>query len=308
MGIHGLILVIDLSPLMPTVDYRPRYRSVTVALTDSKPRRPISAVPEKSAASSPAPVPEPAKPPKIEIKHVPSIKKENPSSTPQSVTSPDNAPVKTPPVPPPTPIPEPVKPPQFEKKPVRLQKKRPPPETPPQKKSSPRSPQPRRSLKKTPVKKTDPKSAPSTVSESLPRKKPPVQKPQAEKRLGHPGPRPSSPSAGSGSKQTRMEPDAADTDASKQGLQKAVPLYQYNPSPKYPRRALKRGWQGIVLLDVLVDRTGAVKGLRIARSSGFSILDQAASDAVNDWRFKPGMRDGETVEMWIRVPVRFQLD
>jgi len=38
----------------------------------------------------------------------------------------------------------------------------------------------------------------------------------------------------------------------------AVPLYKVNPPPEYPRLARKRGYQGTVVLDVLVDQNGKV--------------------------------------------------
>jgi protein TonB len=72
--------------------------------------------------------------------------------------------------------------------------------------------------------------------------------------------------------------------------------------------ARKRGYQGTVVLDVLVSREGRVKEVNLSASSGYSVLDQAASTSVKTWLFDPGTRGGETVERWVKVPVRFQLD
>jgi protein TonB len=72
--------------------------------------------------------------------------------------------------------------------------------------------------------------------------------------------------------------------------------------------ARKRAYQGTVVLDVLVSREGRVKELTLSASSGYSILDQAAMASVKTWLFDPGTRGGETVDMWVKVPVRFQLD
>lgn len=90
-------------------------------------------------------------------------------------------------------------------------------------------------------------------------------------------------------------------------IQEARPLYQQNPKPKYPRIATKRGYQGTVLLEVLVNRNGSVGDLRVSTSSGYSILDRAAMKSVKDWLFVPGKRGDETVDMWVVIPVRFQL-
>jgi protein TonB len=87
----------------------------------------------------------------------------------------------------------------------------------------------------------------------------------------------------------------------------AVPIYKKNPAPKYPRIARRKGYQGTVLIDVLVNREGRVKDIRLLESSGHSILDRAALGSVRTWIFAPAMKGEEKVEMWVKVPVRFQL-
>ena len=90
-------------------------------------------------------------------------------------------------------------------------------------------------------------------------------------------------------------------------LKKATPLYKRNPAPQYPRLAKRRGYQGTVLLEVLVNPQGRVDDLKVIRSSGYSVLDKAATSSVKDWLFEPGLRGDQAVEMWVRVPVRFKL-
>jgi len=90
-------------------------------------------------------------------------------------------------------------------------------------------------------------------------------------------------------------------------IREAIPVYRKNPSPKYPRVARKRGYQGTVILEVLVNQEGKVEDLRLFRSSGYTVLDRAATASVKNWLFEPGMRGDEKVEMWVKVPVRFRL-
>jgi len=90
-------------------------------------------------------------------------------------------------------------------------------------------------------------------------------------------------------------------------IKEAIPQYRNNPLPVYPKVARRRGHQGTVLLEVLVDRNGGVRDLRVFRSSGHTTLDDAALASVKNWLFDPGMRGSRPVEMWIRLPVRFQL-
>ena len=90
-------------------------------------------------------------------------------------------------------------------------------------------------------------------------------------------------------------------------VREAAPLYRVNPPPEYPGIARKRGYQGTVVLEVLVDQNGRVGDLRLFTSSGHSILDKKAMVSVKGWLFEPGMKGDEKVEMWVRVPVCFQL-
>lgn len=91
-------------------------------------------------------------------------------------------------------------------------------------------------------------------------------------------------------------------------IREASPLYRKNPPPVYPRVARRRGHQGTVFLEVLVARNGNVKDLRLLESSGYAALDDAALASVKGWIFEPGMKGNQSVEMWVKLPVRFQLE
>jgi len=88
---------------------------------------------------------------------------------------------------------------------------------------------------------------------------------------------------------------------------RAVPTYQHNPPPEYPKMARRRGYEGTVVLEALVTREGKVKELRVLRSSGYPVLDRSAEESVREWVFEPGSVGGRKVDMWVRVPVRFEL-
>jgi protein TonB len=81
-----------------------------------------------------------------------------------------------------------------------------------------------------------------------------------------------------------------------------------NREPEYPDEAVRRGEQGLVILLIRVSPQGLVAGVDIARSSGFSLLDRAARDAVVTWRFVPAVRDGQPVPSSMPLRVNFQLD
>ncbi len=85
------------------------------------------------------------------------------------------------------------------------------------------------------------------------------------------------------------------------------PAYTYNPKPAYPRAARRRGQEGTVLLLVEVLPTGRAGKIEIERSSGFELLDTAAVEAVQGWRFLPAKRGMRAVRAWVKIPVEFNL-
>jgi len=91
-------------------------------------------------------------------------------------------------------------------------------------------------------------------------------------------------------------------------VHKAKPLDLSNIPPSYPRIAQIRGYQGTVVLRVLVNANGTVLKLNIVKSSGYWILDKSAITAVKDWKFKPGTDGYKKVDMWVEQPIRFKLE
>jgi protein TonB len=77
-------------------------------------------------------------------------------------------------------------------------------------------------------------------------------------------------------------------------------------APAYPVLARTAGIQGIVILEVVIDDRGAVMSSRVLRS--VALLDQAALDAVNRWRFEPARLNGEAIPVVMTVTVNFRLD
>jgi protein TonB len=84
--------------------------------------------------------------------------------------------------------------------------------------------------------------------------------------------------------------------------------YLRNPAPVYPQSARRSGTQGKVLLEVNVTPEGTAREVSVATSSGSSLLDDAALDAVRQWKFIPARSGGEIVEAKVIVPVEFKLN
>jgi periplasmic protein TonB len=87
----------------------------------------------------------------------------------------------------------------------------------------------------------------------------------------------------------------------------ARPLGGYQVKPRYPEAARKAGAQGITLLRVRVLENGRVGEVLIEKSAGFSELDSSAAEAVKKWLFEPARRGKEPVQVWVLLPVKFEL-
>lgn len=53
---------------------------------------------------------------------------------------------------------------------------------------------------------------------------------------------------------------------------------------------------------------GSADTVEVAESSGHPRLDDAAREAVRNWRFAPAQRGEAPVDSWLRVPIVFRLD
>lgn len=95
------------------------------------------------------------------------------------------------------------------------------------------------------------------------------------------------------------------------GLDRA-PLFDLpgldNPWPDYPRLARRRGQEGEALLAVTVLASGMPAAVELRTSSGYSLLDEAALDAVRQWRFLPALVAGQPVRAVVDVPIVFRLE
>ena len=57
--------------------------------------------------------------------------------------------------------------------------------------------------------------------------------------------------------------------------------------PKYPKLALKRGYEGILKLKILISKNGDVVDIKILKSSGYTILDKSGISAAKKSKFYP---------------------
>jgi len=75
--------------------------------------------------------------------------------------------------------------------------------------------------------------------------------------------------------------------------------------PDYTDEASRVHKEGKVVLSLIVDTAGRARNLRVVSPLGYG-LDEKAIQAVQQWRFQPGMKDGKPVNVQLNIEVEFR--
>lgn len=86
----------------------------------------------------------------------------------------------------------------------------------------------------------------------------------------------------------------------------SAPELVYKVDPEYSEQARKAKFQGTVVLNLVVQRDGGVRDIRVVQSLGLG-LDEKALEAVKQWRFRPGLKNGQPVDVSAIIEVTFRL-
>lgn len=87
-----------------------------------------------------------------------------------------------------------------------------------------------------------------------------------------------------------------------------MPRQINNVTVQYPKDALDAGIEGIVHIEMILDKNGNVENAQVSVSSGTLSLDRAALEAAKRCKFTPGMVEGRPVRMRLYKPFTFKLD
>jgi len=85
-----------------------------------------------------------------------------------------------------------------------------------------------------------------------------------------------------------------------------APKLIYKVEPKYTEAARRARIEGTVILQAIVQVDGKARDFNVIQSLEPG-LDQRAIDAVTQWRFQPGRRDGSAVALLATFVVNFRL-
>ena len=86
----------------------------------------------------------------------------------------------------------------------------------------------------------------------------------------------------------------------------SAPVVIYRVEPLYSEEARRVRYQGVVVLWAIVRKDGSLEVLKLVRGLGLG-LDESAINALKQWRFRPGMKDGIPVDVALNVEVSFTL-
>ena len=104
-----------------------------------------------------------------------------------------------------------------------------------------------------------------------------------------------------------VKPVSAPTVAPRQARLDAPPKPKRNIRPDYPKGARQRGEQGDVVLEIRVNVEGTVDDVKVAVSSGFAELDEAAVRAAKAAKFSPARSGRDPVASTARLKLQFKL-
>ena len=114
------------------------------------------------------------------------------------------------------------------------------------------------------------------------------------------------------SQSERKEKVINETEISSEGefisydIEPTVDLNELAQNVVYPEDARRAGIEGKVEVNVLINKDGTIRKTKIISSSN-ELLNQAAIDAVNKTKFKPGIKKGKPMISWLKIPIAFRL-
>nr|WP_282452166.1 energy transducer TonB [Vibrio sp. 1CM8B] len=176
--------------------------------------------------------------------------------------------------------------------------------------------------KKAITNKPQPKKVEKKVVEKKVEKKPVQKKPVTEKKVvkkerPEPVPQPVTKPEKLADKKVdkNMDESANQPQEVNQGVSNQEPVLVTKPSfsarptpPNYPRQARRRGVEGVATYEIWLDAEGKQIKQALVNSSGALMLDNAALDAIKQWKFSPHTVNGRAIAHRVQIPVRFRLD
>jgi TonB family protein len=84
------------------------------------------------------------------------------------------------------------------------------------------------------------------------------------------------------------------------------PSVSKKPTPSYSREARTAGVQGTVILRCIFNATGKVSNIRVVSGLPFGLTERSIA-AAEKIQFRPAMKDGKPVSVWIELQYNFHV-
>jgi len=74
---------------------------------------------------------------------------------------------------------------------------------------------------------------------------------------------------------------------------------------EYPESAIREGMEGTVLVMLTIPPDGVPKDVKLVKGLRPD-FDKSAIESMQQWRFRPAMRDGKPIEVTVTIKVVFK--
>src|SRR2546421_8131277 len=84
-----------------------------------------------------------------------------------------------------------------------------------------------------------------------------------------------------------------------------MPSCSHQPDPPYTKEARNADFQGVVVVEAVIELDGRLSNLKIIKSPGLG-LDQKVLETLARWKCKPATRDGKPVRTSVPIEIGFR--
>jgi len=106
--------------------------------------------------------------------------------------------------------------------------------------------------------------------------------------------------------QIDVEFNLRSANAFRMGAGMIAPTVQHRVEPQYTDEARLAGYNGTVVLQAVIKKDGTIDIIRVVRGLPLGLTDNAIQ-ALKQWQFEPGTKDGQEVDIAVNVEINFNL-